>query len=76
MYYRIAGNFRVMQIFRGQSSQRENLNLEKLPRTGISHAKLVVGVVSWHRNANINSSEALENVHPPKFPAIKLRDNH
>ncbi len=42
---RIAGNFRV---FQGQSSQRENKNWEKLPRTGISHAKLVMGVVSLH----------------------------
>ncbi len=45
-------NFRV---FRGQSSQRENF----LPRTGISHAKLVVCVVSWHWNANITTPKIL-----------------
>ncbi len=39
--------YRIQREIRGQSNQPENQNWEKLPRTGISHAKLVVGVVSW-----------------------------
>ena len=31
-----------------KKKRKLKLNWDKLPRTGISHAKLLVGVVSWH----------------------------
>ncbi len=59
-----SGNFRAVQIFafrifRGKSSQSENWNWEKLPRTGISHQGLwwvwFLGIETRITTANISS---------------------
>ena len=49
--YRIEGNFRVVQIFcvfRGQRSNTKTKTGINSHALVISHAKLLVGVVSWH----------------------------
>ncbi len=46
--YCTAERFGIFRGQLGQSRQKLIKTGEKLPHTGISHAKLVVGVVSWH----------------------------
>ena len=53
--YRTAGNFREMQNFACFEGRQLTRKWDKLPHTGISHAKLLVGMVSWHWNANIRT---------------------
>ncbi len=56
--YRVEGNFRVVQIFRpkkyNNTKIKTGINSHALV---ISHAKLLVGVVSWHWTANIRTHE-------------------
>ncbi len=48
--YRVAGNFREVQNFAFFEGRAVSLNWDKLPRTGILHAKFLVGVVSKKRD--------------------------